>query len=131
MTVMRRCSPFIYTAIVPSQAPNLSSHMIPPSLIMSSSSFESFEPSSQVPSLIMPSSSSEPSEPSSEPFKPNLEPFEPSSELSSHMMPSSEPFESRSEPYGVNLRAFRAHAIPSCGFLIQILEVRLVTLQKI
>ena len=29
MTVMRRCTPFIYTAIAPSQAPSLSSHMVP------------------------------------------------------------------------------------------------------
>ena len=72
----------------------------------------------------MPSSSSEPFEPSSEPFKPSLEPFERKSSqapsLSSHMMPSSKPFESSSEPYGVNLQAFLAYAIPSCGFLIQI-----------
>ena len=85
MTVMRRCTPFIYTAIAPSQAPSLSSHMIPsPRLIMSSASSEPFEPSfepfeisNQALSLIMPSSSSEPFEPSFEPFEPSSEPFEP------------------------------------------------------
>ena len=29
MTVMRRCTPLIYTAIPPRQAPSLSSHMMP------------------------------------------------------------------------------------------------------